>query len=85
MRKYVFSDVLQAGMSFDPSRVTAQIVTGIGFIGAGIIFVRRNDARGSRPPPVSGSQRRSARLPARACAIDGMISVRAEDPSGEAH
>src|SRR5690606_34861132 len=30
----------------DPSRVAAQIVSGIGFIGAGLIFVRRNTVRG---------------------------------------
>ena len=30
----------------DPSRVAAQIVTGIGFLGAGLIFVRRDSVRG---------------------------------------
>jgi putative Mg2+ transporter-C (MgtC) family protein len=30
----------------DPSRVAAQIVTGIGFIGGGLIFVRRDSVRG---------------------------------------
>lgn len=30
----------------DPSRVAAQIVSGIGFIGAGLIFVRRDSVRG---------------------------------------
>lgn len=30
----------------DPSRVAAQIVTGIGFIGAGIIFVREDRVQG---------------------------------------
>lgn len=42
--KYGFSDVLltiHGRVQFDPSRVAAQIVTGIGFIGAGLIFVRR--------------------------------------------
>ncbi|MDI5961463.1 MgtC/SapB family protein [Streptomyces sp. SL13] len=33
-------------ISFDPSRVAAQIVSGIGFIGGGIIFVRRDAVRG---------------------------------------
>ncbi len=33
-------------VSFDPSRVAAQIVSGIGFIGGGIIFVRRDGVRG---------------------------------------
>ena len=30
----------------DPSRVAAQIVTGIGFLGAGLIFVRRDSVHG---------------------------------------
>jgi putative Mg2+ transporter-C (MgtC) family protein len=42
-----FSDVVgQAHVSLDPSRVAAQIVSGIGFIGGGIIFVRRDTVRG---------------------------------------
>lgn len=45
--KYGFSDVLAAGeVMLDPSRVAAQIVSGIGFIGAGLVFVRRNKVRG---------------------------------------
>ena len=45
--KYGFTDVLQAGrVVLDPSRVAAQIVTGIGFIGGGLIFVRRDSVRG---------------------------------------
>jgi putative Mg2+ transporter-C (MgtC) family protein len=45
--KYGFSDVLETGrVVVDPSRVAAQIVTGIGFIGAGLIFVRRDAVRG---------------------------------------
>ncbi len=44
---YGFNDVLgQAHTTLDPSRVAAQIVTGIGFIGGGIIFVRRDTVRG---------------------------------------
>lgn len=35
--KHGFSD---AGDAFDPSRVAAQIVTGIGFLGAGVIIFR---------------------------------------------
>lgn len=43
--KYGFSDVLRTGQVMaDPSRVAAQIVTGIGFLGAGLIFVRRDSA-----------------------------------------
>jgi putative Mg2+ transporter-C (MgtC) family protein len=42
-----FSDAVnQAHVSLDPSRVAAQIVSGIGFIGGGIIFVRRDSVRG---------------------------------------
>ena len=45
--KYGFSDVLHMGnVVLDPSRVAAQIVSGIGFIGAGLIFVRRDAVRG---------------------------------------
>ena len=45
--KYGFMDVLQPSLVvLDPSRVAAQIVTGIGFIGAGIIFVRGDFVRG---------------------------------------
>ncbi len=45
--KYGFGDVLRSGrIVVDPSRVAAQIVTGIGFLGAGIIFVRRDSVRG---------------------------------------
>jgi putative Mg2+ transporter-C (MgtC) family protein len=45
--KFGFMDVLEAGrVVVDPSRVAAQIVTGIGFLGAGIIFVRRDSVRG---------------------------------------
>ncbi|MFG3100030.1 MgtC/SapB family protein [Streptomyces sp. NPDC048182] len=42
-----FSNVLGLeNVSFDPSRVAAQIVSGIGFIGGGLIFVRRDAVRG---------------------------------------
>jgi putative Mg2+ transporter-C (MgtC) family protein len=44
--KYGFSDVLRPGVVLDPSRVAAQIVSGLGFIGAGLIFVRRDAVRG---------------------------------------
>jgi putative Mg2+ transporter-C (MgtC) family protein len=44
--QYGFFDVLGPNVVLDPSRVAAQIVSGIGFIGAGIIFVRREDVRG---------------------------------------
>lgn len=45
--KYGFTDVLVPGqVVLDPSRVAAQIVTGVGFLGAGLIFVRRDAVRG---------------------------------------
>jgi len=44
--KYGFTDVLGPSVVLDPSRVTAQIVSGIGFIGGGLIFVRRDAVRG---------------------------------------
>ena len=45
--KYGFSDVLQNGLIVvDPSRVAAQIVSGIGFLGAGIIIFRRGSVHG---------------------------------------
>lgn len=45
--KYGFADVLEPGrVVVDPSRVAAQIVTGVGFLGAGLIFVRRDAVRG---------------------------------------
>jgi putative Mg2+ transporter-C (MgtC) family protein len=44
--KYGFTDVLGQQVILDPSRVAAQIVSGIGFIGGGIIFVRRDVVSG---------------------------------------
>lgn len=45
--KYGFTDVIVAGrIVLDPSRVVAQVVSGIGFIGGGVIFVRRDAVRG---------------------------------------
>ncbi|GAB2943614.1 MgtC/SapB family protein [Nonomuraea fastidiosa] len=44
--KYGFADVLGGDVALDPSRVAAQIVSGIGFIGGGLIFVRRDAVRG---------------------------------------
>jgi putative Mg2+ transporter-C (MgtC) family protein len=44
--KYGFTDVLGPHVVLDPSRVAAQIVTGIGFIGGGLIFVRGDAVRG---------------------------------------
>jgi putative Mg2+ transporter-C (MgtC) family protein len=45
--KYGFNDILAANrVVLDPSRVAAQVVSGIGFIGGGLIFVRRDSVRG---------------------------------------
>lgn len=45
--KFGFHDVLSSGtVEVDPSRVAAQIVTGIGFLGAGIIIFRRGSVHG---------------------------------------
>lgn len=44
--KYGFTDVLGEHVVLDPSRVAAQIVSGIGFIGGGLIFVKRDSVRG---------------------------------------
>ena len=45
--KYGFNDVLANGrVVVDPSRVAAQVVSGIGFIGGGVIFMRRDVVRG---------------------------------------
>ena len=45
--KYGFTNVLADGrVVLDPSRVAAQIVSGIGFIGAGLIFVRGDRVKG---------------------------------------
>jgi putative Mg2+ transporter-C (MgtC) family protein len=45
--KYGYMDVLASGrVVLDPSRVAAQIVSGIGFIGGGVIFMRRDVVRG---------------------------------------
>jgi uncharacterized membrane protein YhiD involved in acid resistance len=45
--KYGFGDVLSVGtIVLDPWRVAAQIVSGVGFLGAGIIITRRGAVRG---------------------------------------
>ena len=45
--KYGFSDVLAPGLvEVDPSRVAAQIVSGIGFLGAGLIITRQGAVHG---------------------------------------
>ena len=45
--KYGFQDQIGwANMSLDPSRIAAQVVTGVGFLGAGIIFTQRKSIIG---------------------------------------
>ena len=48
--KYGFEDLIQtyttADVRFDPSRMAQGIVTGVGFLGAGIIYVQRSNIRG---------------------------------------
>lgn len=45
--KYGFGDVVAPGLvTLDPSRVAAQIVSGIGFLGAGLIIRKRGAIRG---------------------------------------
>ena len=50
--KYGFSDISRivvgnvAEYRLDPSRLAAQIVTGVGFLGAGMIFIHKNNITG---------------------------------------
>lgn len=45
--KYGFADLLATEhIALDPSRIAAQVVSGIGFVGGGLIFVRRDAVRG---------------------------------------
>src|SRR5690606_40776720 len=41
-----FEGVLGDNVTVDPSRIAAQIVSGVGFLGAGVIFMRRDVVRG---------------------------------------
>ena len=43
---YGFSGVVGNETNLDPSRIAAQVVSGIGFLGAGVIFMRRDVVRG---------------------------------------
>jgi putative Mg2+ transporter-C (MgtC) family protein len=43
---YGFAYVLNPAVAVDPSRIAAQIVSGIGFLGAGVIFKGRDVVRG---------------------------------------
>ena len=45
--KYGFMDIINIkGVNLDPSRIAAQIVSGIGFLGAGMIFVHNQSVNG---------------------------------------
>lgn len=45
--KHAFDDVLADGITrYDPGRIAAQVVTGIGFIGAGTIILQKHIVRG---------------------------------------
>lgn len=44
--KFGFADVLGSSVTLDPSRIASQVVTGIGFMGAGLIFIRRDTVQG---------------------------------------
>ncbi|MCL6452119.1 MAG: MgtC/SapB family protein [Alicyclobacillus sp.] len=45
--KYAFADIIDGHTAvLDPSRIAAQVVSGIGFLGAGVIIFRRNAIRG---------------------------------------
>lgn len=45
--KYGFADVVrESGVELDPSRIASQIVSGIGFLGAGTIFVKKQAVSG---------------------------------------
>jgi putative Mg2+ transporter-C (MgtC) family protein len=66
--KYGFQDVVVNGLvEVDPSRVVAQIVSGIGFLGSGIIIFRASRSTGSRRQQPCGSRPRSAWPRVRGC------------------
>ena len=45
--KYGFEDILgKEGVGLDPSRIASQVVTGIGFLGAGTIIIQKLFVRG---------------------------------------
>jgi putative Mg2+ transporter-C (MgtC) family protein len=44
--KYGFDSVLGEHVTVDPSRVAAQVVSGVGFLGAGLILTHRGTVRG---------------------------------------
>lgn len=72
--KYGFSDILgDKGIALDPSRIAAQIVTGVGFLGAGMIFMRKNTISGLRRRQAYGQPVRSEWRLAAACMHLGFL------------
>lgn len=71
--KYGFGDtIVKDAVVLDPSRVAAQIVSGIGFIGGGLIFVQRDVVRGlttaaKSSPSSRPKRRRKARCVPSSC------------------
>ena len=66
--QYGFQDViLENSVSLDPSRVAAQVVSGIGFIGAGTIIIQKQFVRGLTTAAVSGRPPVSVWPSAQAC------------------
>lgn len=45
--KYGFQDIIgNSDIALDPSRIAAQVVSGVGFLGAGMIFMQRQTVKG---------------------------------------
>ncbi len=45
--KYAFSDIMNEDhMALDPSRIAAQVVSGVGFLGAGTIIIQKQAVKG---------------------------------------
>ena len=89
--KYGFADVLSAGtVVVDPSRVAAQVVSGIGFLGAGLIITRRGAIRGLTTAAAvwetaAIGMAAGAGLPLLACLVTGLhfVVVLGYTPLGE--
>ena len=54
---YGFSDILGEHVVLDPSRIAAQVVSGIGFLGAGTILLRGEVVRGLTTQRACGRSR----------------------------
>ena len=44
--QYGFFEVIQTNIKVDPSRIAAQVVSGVGFLGAGVIFKENGSIKG---------------------------------------